>query len=148
MLRKATATDEAAIRKCAEAAYGPYIAVIGKAPAPMIADFGAQISNGWVHVAENDSDAIEGFIVFYPRQEHMHLENVAVDPSAAGKGIGKALISLCEREAQRLKLRSIELYTNEKMVANLSIYQHLGFVETGRRMESGFYRVYFEKRLS
>ncbi len=37
--------------------------------------------------------------------------------------------------------------TNEKMSQNLSIYPHLGYVETGRRIEDGFNRVYFEKKL-
>lgn len=148
MLRKAIATDETAIRLCAEAAYQQYVTVIGKAPAPMIADFRSQISNGWVYVAENVNGAVEGFIVFYQRQNHMFLENVAVHPSAAGKGIGKDLINSCEQEALRLKLGAIELYTNEKMADNHSIYRHLGYVETGRHEEAGFNRVYFEKRLA
>ncbi|MEQ9160672.1 MAG: hypothetical protein RLO10_10775 [Roseovarius indicus] len=41
----------------------------------------------------------------------------------------------------------MQLYTNEKMVANLSIYPHLGYAETDRRTEDGFNRVYFEKRV-
>lgn len=148
MLRKAIATDETEIRLCAEAAYRHYITLIGKAPAPMIADFRSQISNGWVHVAENETGPVQGFIVFYQRQNNMFLENVAVHPAAAGNGIGRDLISLCERTARRLGLGAVELYTNEKMADNLSIYQHLGYVETGRRKEAGFNRVYFQKTLS
>lgn len=148
MLRKAIATDETAIRLCAEAAYRQYVALIGKAPAPMTADFRSQISNGWVRVAENETGAVQGFVVFYQRQNNMFLENVAVHPVAAGKGIGRDLISLCEQTARRLGLGAVELYTNEKMAENLSIYQHLGYVETGRRKEAGFNRVYFEKTLS
>lgn len=147
MLRKAIATDETAIRLCAEAAYRQYVAVIGKAPAPMVADFRSQISNDWVYVAVNETGSVEGFIVFYQRQNHMFLENVAVHSAAAGKGIGKALINLCEQEARSLMLEAVELYTNEKMTENVSIYQHLGYVEIGRRKEAGFNRVYFEKAL-
>ena len=41
----------------------------------------------------------------------------------------------------------MRLYTNEKMTANLSIYLRLGYTETGRRIEDGFKRVFFEKLL-
>ena len=41
----------------------------------------------------------------------------------------------------------MRLYTNEKMIDNLSIYPKLGYVEVARRTESGFNRVYFERSL-
>ncbi|WP_308443962.1 GNAT family N-acetyltransferase [Leeia speluncae] len=94
-----------------------------------------------------DEDALLGFIVYFPLGNEMRLENVAVDPTVTGRGIGKALIKFCEEEAKRLGLKSIQLYTNEKMTENLSIYPHLGFVEVARRTEDGFHRVYFEKAL-
>ena len=88
-----------------------------------------------------------GFIVFFPRGDHIFLENVAVAETAAGHGVGRALIGFCEAEARRLGLASVQLYTNEKMAANLSIHPHLGYAETERRTEDGFHRVYFEKRV-
>jgi len=33
------------------------------------------------------------------------------------------------------------------MQENLSLYRHLGYIETDRRYEDGFDRVYFEKRV-
>ncbi|WP_251363661.1 GNAT family N-acetyltransferase [Epibacterium ulvae] len=77
----------------------------------------------------------------------MFLENIAVQPEAAGRGVGKALMACCEDAARRADLPAIKLYTNEKMVKNLKIYPHLGYHETGRRSEDGFNRVYFEKPL-
>lgn len=148
MIRKAVATDESEVRKCAQEAYGPYVAVIGRKPAPMIADFRSQISAGHIYVATGDDGEIEGFIVFFPRDDHMFLENVAVRKAVAGRGIGKSLMRFCEAEARRSGLNSVRLYTNEKMSANLSIYPHLGYVETDRRTEDGFDRVYFEKELA
>jgi ribosomal protein S18 acetylase RimI-like enzyme len=148
MIRRATPADEDAIRACAVAAYQRYVTAIGRKPAPMVADFAAQIAAGDIEVAEDDtSGALQGFIVYFPRDDHMFLENVAVHPEAAGQGIGKALIARCETEARRRGLGSIQLYTNVKMVGNLSIYPRLGYVETGRRSEEGFDRVYFEKPL-
>jgi hypothetical protein len=39
------------------------------------------------------------------------------------------------------------LYTNVVMVENLALYPKMGFVETERRTEEGFERVYFRKEL-
>lgn len=147
MIRKANGADEPAIRACAEAAYSRYVEAIGRKPAPMVADFAAQIAGGKVHVAVDETDRLQGFIVFFPDDARMFLENVAVHPAATGKGIGKALIGFCEAEARRLGLEAVTLYTNVKMTENLTIYPRLGYVEAGRRTEDGFDRVYFEKGL-
>lgn len=146
-VRKAKKTDEGGVRACAEDAYKQYIAAIGKKPAPMVANFGQQIAEGLVYVSVNRHDEVQGFIVFFPKDGNMFLENIAVITSVAGKGIGKRLMAFCEEEARRLNLASVQLYTNEKMIANLSIYPYLGYQETERREEDGFSRVYFEKKL-
>jgi GNAT superfamily N-acetyltransferase len=148
MIRRATQADEAAVRACAENAYARYVAAIGRKPAPMVADFAAQIAAGEIYVATDAEDALQGFIVFFPQEDHMFLENVAVQPSASGRGIGKSLLQFCENEARRLGFGAVHLYTNEKMTDNLSIYSRLGYVEVDRRTEDGFNRVFFEKRLT
>jgi ribosomal protein S18 acetylase RimI-like enzyme len=114
----------------------------------MTADYAAQIASDQVYVAVDEAGTLEGFIVFCPKAGHMFLENVAVEPGASGRGIGKSLIRLCEAEARRLGLHAVHLYTNEKMTDNLSIYPRLGYVEVARITESGFDRVYFEKVLA
>jgi GNAT superfamily N-acetyltransferase len=111
----------------------------------MIADFATQITLGQVYVATDESDYVQGFVVFFPHGDHMFLENVAVRPSISGRGIGTSLIRFCEDEARRLSLSGVHLYTNEKMTENLSIYPHLGYAEVDRRSEDGFDRVFFEK---
>lgn len=148
MIRQAVADDEAAIRVCAEQAYSQYISTIGRKPAPMSADYRAQIAEGLVHLATGEQDELRGFIVFFPVDQHMLLENVAVSEAGRGQGIGKALIQFCEAEARRLGLVSVRLYTNAKMTDNLSIYPRIGYIEVERRSEDGFDRVYFEKPLS
>jgi GNAT superfamily N-acetyltransferase len=147
VIRLAVAADESDIRTCAESAYTRYIEAIGRRPAPMDADFAAQIAAGHVHVSTGPTSELQGFIIFFTEDDHVMLENVAVMPAAAGKGVGKALIGFCEEEARRLGLLTIQLYTNEKMAENLSIYPRLGYAEIDRRTENGFNRVYFEKRL-
>ena len=135
-----------AIRACAEAAYEKYVARIGKTPAPMVADFASQIAAGQVHVLIEDA-AVLGFVVFYPRDDHIHLENVAVLPDRHGMGYGTQLIMFVEQEAVRLGYAKIELYTNEKMTENITFYPYLGYEEVGRWEEDGFNRVFFRKEL-
>lgn len=147
-IRLATLSDEPAIRDCARQAYVGYVPVIGREPAPMVADFAAQIAAGDIHVATDDADVLLGFIVYRLTVGHVLLENVAVRPKAGGKGVGKALINHCEAAARTGGATAVQLYTNARMTDNLSIYPRLGYVETDRRHEDGFDRVYFEKRLS
>ena len=147
-IRLATSADELAVRMCAEDAYEQYVKAIGKTPAPMVADFAAQISAKIVHVLTDDNGDVAGFIVFFAHDDHMFLENVAVPGLASGKGLGRRLIEYCEDQARQSGLKKIQLYTNEKMTGNLSMYLHLGFREIDRRQEYGFSRVFFEKNLN
>lgn len=146
-LRLALASDARPARAIAEAAYAPYVPLIGRRPIPMEADFEGQIAKGQVHVAE-EAGTVLGYIVFYESGGTMLLENIAVAPEATGRGIGRALIAHCEAEARRLGLPAIVLYTNAKMTANLALYPRLGFVEIERRHEHGFDRVFFRKTLA
>ncbi len=106
MIRQAVADDELAVRSCAEQAYAHYVSVIGRKPAPMLADFRAQIAAGHVHLATGEQDELHGFIVFFPEDQHMFLENVAVSEAGRGKGIGKSLVQFCEAQAICLGLPS------------------------------------------
>ncbi|SDE18911.1 GNAT family N-acetyltransferase [Limimaricola pyoseonensis] len=145
-IRPATAADAAEVRDCARRAYARYVAAIGREPAPMTADYAALIAAGEVHVAAGP-DGLMGFVVFREDDGHMLLENVAVRPEAAGRGLGRRLIGRCEAAARDLGLPEIRLYTNARMADNLAIYPRLGYAETGRRHEDGFDRVFFAKRL-
>lgn len=148
MIVTAEIDDLSTIKHCAELAYTPYIEAIGQKPAPMIANFAKLISEKKVYINKDGEQNLNGFIVFYTSNGVMHLENIAVMPSAHGKGIGRKLMEFCEIKARTLGHHEIELYTNEKMSANLAIYPKLGYVEIGRRFEDGFHRVYFRKVLS
>ena len=145
-IRKAESTDVPKICACANAAYKMYVERIGREPAPMVADFADQVTKGIVHVIGDDRD-VAGYVVFYPRGDHMHLENVAVHPQQKGKGLGRKLMAFVELEARRRGHTAVELYTNLKMVENLAMYPRLGYLEGDRRTEDGFERVYFRKDL-
>lgn len=146
-IRPAGKADLEAVRACAVAAYTIYVERIGREPAPMVADFDAHLADDELFVAR-EGEAILGFIVLFPRADHIFVENVAVDPAHQGKGCGRLLLDFAEAEARRLGLPALELYTNAKMTENLILYPRVGYVETDRRTENGFDRVYFRKVLT
>lgn len=143
-IRPASVDDLIDVQSCARAAYSKYIERMDKEPAPMHADFASQIAQGHVHVALRYS-SFAGYVVFYPQGDHYHLENVAVLPDQAGKGIGKRLFEYVEQTAKKAGLNAVELYTNEAMIENLQMYPRLGYVETKRKQKDGFNRVFFRK---
>ena len=112
----------------------------------MIADFRSAIEAGQVHVLAGDG-FIKGFVVFHPRDDHIHLENVAVSPDLQGQDIGRRLIAFAEHFARDSGFGAVELYTNEKMTENLIFYPQIGYEEIGRGEQDGFSRVFFRKEL-
>jgi ribosomal protein S18 acetylase RimI-like enzyme len=140
-IRKAIPQDAARIGAIAHAAYEGYVPRIGRAPAPMRADFAAAIAAGRVDVIEADG-TIVAYMIAWPAADGYVIDNIAVDPARQGRGHGRALIDRAAAEARCLGLPAVRLYTNLAMTENLAMYAHLGFVETHRATEDGFDRVY------
>jgi ribosomal protein S18 acetylase RimI-like enzyme len=140
-IRDAGAADAGRIGEIARAAYLKYVPRIGREPAPMRADFVAEIAAGRVVVVEAD-DTIVGYMIAWPQADAYFIDSIAVDPAAQGRGLGRQLMDHAERAARRHGLSAIRLYTNAAMTENLSLYRHLGFVETHRAVEQGFSRVF------
>lgn len=145
-IRSATGADAARIGAIARAAYIKYVPRIGREPAPMAADYDAEIAARRVVVIEA-AGAIIGYMVAWPEPDSYFIDNIAVDPERQGEGLGRCLIDHAEAEATRLGLPALRLYTNAMMSENLSMYAYLGFVETHRVFEDGFHRVYMRRSL-
>jgi ribosomal protein S18 acetylase RimI-like enzyme len=145
-LRLATADDLPAVEAIVEAAYRHYIARIGRKPGPMLDDYAALIAAGRVHLMECDGTP-KGVLVLIPEADVMLLDNVAVDPSAQGMGLGREMMMFAEATARQAGYRAIRLYTNVMMTENIALYSRVGYVETHRGAEKGLHRVYMTKRL-
>ena len=65
-VRKALAQDVARVREIAVAAYMPYLARIGRPPAPVTADYARAVARGEVWVAVR-ADVIIGLLVLVIR---------------------------------------------------------------------------------
>jgi len=146
-IRGARADDAARIGEIARAAYEKYVPRIGREPAPMTADFAAEIAAGRVVVIEADG-TVAGYVIAWPEADAYFIDNIAVDPAWQGRGLGRRLMEHGEREARRHALDAIRLYTNAAMTENLSLYARLGFVETRRAVEHGFNRVFMRRTLT
>jgi len=72
---------------------------------------------------------------------------LAVHPEHQGKGLGHLLIELAESETRDQGYAHLILYTHECMTENIEMYKALGYVETERRIEHGYNRVYMQKTL-
>ncbi|TDF82658.1 GNAT family N-acetyltransferase [Pseudomonas sp. H9] len=145
-IRRARLQDAAEITALVNDAYAPYIARIGKKPAPMLDDYQQVISDASVFVVQAN-EQIAGVLVVQAQHRVLLLNNIAVAPGYKGQGIGKRLMMFCEDYAQRQGCAAIELYTHELMTENIAIYKKLGYVETHRATENGYARVFMRKTL-
>ena len=112
----------------------------------MTADYEAEIAAHRVVVIEA-AGKVSGYMVAWPEPDSYFIDNIAVDPECQGEGLGRRLIEHAAAEANRLCLHALRLYTNVMMIENLSMYAHLGFVETHRAFEQGFHRAYMRRSL-
>jgi ribosomal protein S18 acetylase RimI-like enzyme len=146
-IRPAVAADLPDIDRIVGDAYRRYIDRIGRPPAPMTYDYAAAIDGDEHVVVLVDDGAVAGVLVTVTHPDHVHVETVAVDPSAQGRGHGRTLLEYAESQARSRGVGQVRLYTNEAMTENLAMYPHLGYVEVDRRVEDGYKRVYFVKDL-
>jgi ribosomal protein S18 acetylase RimI-like enzyme len=148
-LRRAGPADAAGLAEVAVAAYSGYLERLpeGVRPGPMDTDYAEAVARAEAWVAEFEGQ-IAGFLVLEAADDHLLLENVAVRPGFQGRGVGRRLLELAEERAETLGLPVIRLYTHAVMVENQRLYERYGYVETERRRDHGFDRVFFEKRLS
>jgi len=146
-IRKAQLPDATAMQICVEAAYRHYITRIGKPPGPMLDDYSEVVQHHQAFVAEA-GEHIVGVLVLIRKDNGILLDNVAVHPEHQGTGLGRRLIGLAESEARDHGFTHMDLYTHERMTENIEMYKRLGYIETERRIEGGYQRIYMRKSLS
>lgn len=144
VLDLAVAADVHAIEALVREAYEPYVARIGREPGPLLEDYAAVVADGRALVARRDGSVV-GLLISSVHPDHVLVENVAVATSERGTGLGARLLAIADEQARANGVAEVRLYTHEKMTENLAYYPRRGFVETGRRTENGFSRVFFTR---
>lgn len=145
-IRPAAGSDLVAIEAIVADAFDPYVARLGRRPAPMKADYPRLVDEGRVFVLELDG-RVQGLTVLHVAADHLLLDNVAVGREAQGRGLGRRLLDHAEAYARERGIGTMRLYTNELMHENLAIYARLGWTEERRAEEDGFRRVFLRKRV-
>jgi ribosomal protein S18 acetylase RimI-like enzyme len=145
-LRPARDADAGRLTELVQAAYGHYVARMGRPPGPMTEDYAALVRDGLVTVAERGGE-IAGLVVLDTGDEGFTVENVAVEPAHQGTGVGRALLEYAEAEARRRGSDSVALYTHETMTENLALYRRIGYVEYDRRPVDVGHVIYLRKPL-
>ena len=140
-IRRAEASDTASLAACIDAAYSVYTDKGIDLPA-VSEGIAEDIRENSVWVAVLDGRIIGGLVLIL-RRDHAILANVAVDPSAAGSGLGRTLMDQAEQEARKLGLEKLKLSTHVDIPENVSLYEHLGWHEIHRSNN----KVFMEKQL-
>lgn len=137
--RPAHPDDVPAVEALVAAAYGHYVARIGTPPLPMVDDYPARVaaSQLWVVDAPPGEPGPLALVVLVHHADHLEIDNVAVAPSAQGRGLGTALLAFAREQAFAAGLAELRLVTNELMTENQALYEHLGWVRTGRVEREG-----------
>lgn len=145
-LRTARPEDAAAIRALVRAAYAKWVPIIGREPRPMQADYNVAISIHRFDLIE-EAGQLVALIETEARPDHYWVENLAVLPSAQGRGLGRQLLAHAETLARAAGLTELRLLTNGRMAANRALYRSVGYIERSEEpfMESTV--VYLSKRL-
>jgi ribosomal protein S18 acetylase RimI-like enzyme len=146
-LRPTTAADVPRLSDLVRAAYAHYVERLGGAPRPMTDDYAEVVRTHRVIVAERGGEIV-GLVVLGVDDEGFFVDNVAVDPSHQGIGVGRALLEHAEVAAREAGFDSIYLYTHERMSENLALYSRIGYVEFDRRPHGDANIVYLRKQLS
>ncbi|MBV9833336.1 MAG: GNAT family N-acetyltransferase [Alphaproteobacteria bacterium] len=110
--------------------------LIGREPKPMTADYDKAVREHMVFVVEAPG-RLDAALELIPATDHLLIENVAVAPTAQGRGLGTQLMAVAERVARDLGVSEIRLYTNARFAENIALYEKLGYVLYDRVVISG-----------
>ena len=145
-IRPAVPSDAARIRDLTRAAYSKWVALIGREPVPMQADYERAVAEHTIDLLIVDG-ALAGLVETILRPDHLWIENVAVAPERQGRGFGRLLLDHAERRTLQAGRSEIRLLTNQAFAANLELYARRGYVVDGTEPFRGGTTVHMSKRI-
>jgi N-acetylglutamate synthase-like GNAT family acetyltransferase len=123
-------------------AYSSYIEEMGIRLPPLDVDYSTEIQNYPTWVVESEGEIVAGLIVVF-EEEYASVANIAVRPDMQGQGLGRELLQHAETISTEKAYTEIRLATHIRLVDNISLYKHLGWIEFDRDE----YRIYMKKSL-
>ncbi len=125
-LRRAGTADAPAIRTLTREAYAKWVAVAGREPKPMTADYTEALRTHRIDLL-HAGGILVGLIEMIPSPDHLLIENVAVAPASQGNGFGRLLLTHAEEVAAALGYSVIRLFTNKLFSENIRLYSRFGY---------------------
>ncbi len=137
--RTAMLSESEEVGRVIRAAFTPYVRALGRDfPAAGSAEyvegwerFVAELERGDVFLAL-DGEQIVGAVRTKPQEKDLYIQQIAVDPSRQGTGVGSWLLARIDELARSRGLGGLSLETAEMAVANIRLYQRHGFEIVGR----------------
>ena len=145
-IRPAVLEDAARIRDLTRAAYAKWVALIGREPLPMQADYERAVAEHTIDLLIVDG-ALAGLVETILRPDHLWIENVAVAPEQQGRGFGRLLLAHAEQRAIHAGRPEIRLLTNQAFAANLELYARRGYIVNRTEPFRGGTIVHMSKRI-
>jgi GNAT superfamily N-acetyltransferase len=145
-IRRARPPDAARIRALTRSSYAKWVAVIGREPLPMAADYDRAVRDHIIDLLFVGT-GLAGLIETVNEGDHLLIENVAVAPSFQRQGYGGLLVAHAEQVARSLQLPELRLYTNARFAGNVDFYRRHGYAVDREEPFKGGITVYMSKRL-
>jgi [ribosomal protein S18]-alanine N-acetyltransferase len=104
-------------------------------------------------VVAEQAGALLGYalVLFAPRSRAARLYSIAVDPAAAGRGVGRTLLAEAERAAAARGMEALRLEVRQDNLRAIMLYRAGGYLPIGRReayYEDGAAALRLEKSLA
>jgi GNAT superfamily N-acetyltransferase len=108
-------------------------------------DIEKEYQEGIILKAIDEENTIIGSVRGYIRNNTLYIGKLIVEPKHQGKGIGTSLLESIELHCPNLRY---ELFTSNKSVKNINLYERLGYVRfKEKNVSNDLTFVYLEKNI-
>jgi len=145
-IRRAVATDAAAVRDLTRRAYAKWIPLIGREATPATENYDRIVRRDPVDLLLADGELV-ALVWVVPHPDHLLIENLAVAPAHQGQGLGRRMLAHAEALAAHQGLPEVRLYTNRKFASNVEFYLRHGYGIDREEAFWGGVKVHMSKRV-